>query len=291
MASCSRTRRTCPRGSAAWCSPAWRTTPRPWRRWSAWASPAPRAWPRRSAAGTTAASPPPAPSAGRELFTRLAPRLLDRPGRDRRAGRRLQPLLDLLRRAVGGRADPVAVPGPARAVRPGRAGAWPSPRVWPRPWPAIRPPWTACWTPASSRRWTEDSGVLDQLVAEAVGESDFEEAMDAVRRIHRDQTFRIGVQMMTGRADADSAGRAFADLADVCSPRPVRGRVEGSDPSGRRLPGTHRGGGAGQGRLARDDRRLRPRPDDALSRPTTPPACRKGRAGAPTPSTAASPSG
>jgi len=60
-----------------------------------------------------------------------------------------------------------------------------------------------------------DTGVLDELVAEAVGESDFEEAMNAVRRIHRDQIFRIGIQTLTGRADADSAGHAYADLADV----------------------------------------------------------------------------
>lgn len=60
-----------------------------------------------------------------------------------------------------------------------------------------------------------DSGILDQLVAEAVGESDFEEAMNAVRRIHRDQVFRIGIQTLTGRADAESAGHAYADLADA----------------------------------------------------------------------------
>ncbi|MFN4296111.1 MAG: bifunctional [glutamine synthetase] adenylyltransferase/[glutamine synthetase]-adenylyl-L-tyrosine phosphorylase [Brevundimonas sp.] len=60
-----------------------------------------------------------------------------------------------------------------------------------------------------------DTGVLDELMAEAVGESDFEEAMNAVRRIHRDQIFRIGIQTLTGRADADSAGHAYADLADV----------------------------------------------------------------------------
>ena len=44
----------------------------------------------------------------------------------------------------------------------------------------------------------------------------FEAAMDAVRRVHREQAFRIGVQVMSGVASADQAGRAFADLADVC---------------------------------------------------------------------------
>src|SRR5690606_36463787 len=43
----------------------------------------------------------------------------------------------------------------------------------------------------------QDTGVLDQLVAEAVGQSDFEAAMNALRRIHRDQVFRIGIQTLT----------------------------------------------------------------------------------------------
>jgi glutamate-ammonia-ligase adenylyltransferase len=44
----------------------------------------------------------------------------------------------------------------------------------------------------------------------------FEAAMDAVRRAHREQAFRVGVQVMSGAASAEVAGRAFADLADVC---------------------------------------------------------------------------
>ena len=44
----------------------------------------------------------------------------------------------------------------------------------------------------------------------------FEAAMDAVRRTHRDQAFRVGVQVMSGSASADATGRAFADLADIC---------------------------------------------------------------------------
>jgi [glutamine synthetase] adenylyltransferase / [glutamine synthetase]-adenylyl-L-tyrosine phosphorylase len=45
---------------------------------------------------------------------------------------------------------------------------------------------------------------------------DFEGAMDAVRRAHRDVSFRIGVQVMSGLASAAEAGPAFADLADGC---------------------------------------------------------------------------
>jgi len=40
--------------------------------------------------------------------------------------------------------------------------------------------------------------------------------MDVVRRVHREQAFRVGVQVMSGTATAEIAGRAFADLADVC---------------------------------------------------------------------------
>jgi len=59
----------------------------------------------------------------------------------------------------------------------------------------------------------EDQALFGDAVA-AAGE-DFEAAMDAVRRAHREQSFRIGVQVMSGAASADAAGRAFADLADA----------------------------------------------------------------------------
>ncbi len=44
----------------------------------------------------------------------------------------------------------------------------------------------------------------------------FETAMGAARRGHREQAFRIGVQLISGAADAEQAGRAFAALADAC---------------------------------------------------------------------------
>ncbi len=44
----------------------------------------------------------------------------------------------------------------------------------------------------------------------------FEAAMGAARRAHREQAFRIGVQVMSGGMDAEEAGRAFAALADAC---------------------------------------------------------------------------
>ena len=45
--------------------------------------------------------------------------------------------------------------------------------------------------------------------------ADFEGAMNAARRFFRDQTFRIGVRVISGTAGARDAGAAFADLADL----------------------------------------------------------------------------
>ena len=59
----------------------------------------------------------------------------------------------------------------------------------------------------------DDRAAVEHAVARADG---FEAAMDAVRRAQREQAFRVGVQVMSGSASAEAAGRAFADLADVC---------------------------------------------------------------------------
>jgi glutamate-ammonia-ligase adenylyltransferase len=62
-----------------------------------------------------------------------------------------------------------------------------------------------------------DMAALEQAAADALrGEGGFEAAMDAVRRAHREQAFRIGVQIMSGSASARDVGVAFADLADSC---------------------------------------------------------------------------
>ncbi|MBU1324777.1 MAG: bifunctional [glutamine synthetase] adenylyltransferase/[glutamine synthetase]-adenylyl-L-tyrosine phosphorylase [Alphaproteobacteria bacterium] len=60
----------------------------------------------------------------------------------------------------------------------------------------------------------QDSGVVGQMLAEAAA-ADFEEAMNVVRRMHREQAFRIGLQVLTGRAGADAAGRGYTALADA----------------------------------------------------------------------------
>ncbi len=59
----------------------------------------------------------------------------------------------------------------------------------------------------------EDFEAVGTVAAEA---DDFESAMDAVRRVHREQSFRVGVQVMSGTSTAEIAGSAFAGLADAC---------------------------------------------------------------------------
>ena len=83
----------------------------------------------------------------------------------------------------------------------------------------------------------EDRAAVRAAVARAEG---FEGAMDAVRRVHREQAFRVGVQVMSGAASAEIAGKAFADLADVC--------IEALAPAA--LAETERLGGAIEGEVA-----------------------------------------
>jgi len=52
------------------------------------------------------------------------------------------------------------------------------------------------------------------LADRIAGAAGFETAMDVARRAHREDTFRIGVQILGGVAAAAAAGPAFADLAD-----------------------------------------------------------------------------
>jgi len=61
----------------------------------------------------------------------------------------------------------------------------------------------------------EDRALMDRAVA-AAAPAGFEAVMDAVRVVHREQAFRVGVQVLSGAASAEAAGKAFADLADVC---------------------------------------------------------------------------
>jgi glutamate-ammonia-ligase adenylyltransferase len=62
-----------------------------------------------------------------------------------------------------------------------------------------------------------DPAEAAEAMAQAVAAADgFEAAMDAARRAHREQAFRIGVQVMSGATGAAEAGRAFAAIADAC---------------------------------------------------------------------------
>lgn len=61
-----------------------------------------------------------------------------------------------------------------------------------------------------------DTGLADQVVREAHEAGDFEGAMNAVRRLHREQVFRIGMHIITGRTTAEQAGLSNTSLADAC---------------------------------------------------------------------------
>lgn len=60
-----------------------------------------------------------------------------------------------------------------------------------------------------------NTGLFAQMADEAREAGDFEGAMNAVRRLHREQAFRIGMQTLTGRVGPGVAGRAFTNLADA----------------------------------------------------------------------------
>ncbi|TAJ43039.1 MAG: glutamine-synthetase adenylyltransferase, partial [Brevundimonas sp.] len=62
---------------------------------------------------------------------------------------------------------------------------------------------------------SDETGLTEQILREAGETEDFEGAMNAVRRLHREQMFRIGIHAMTGRAGPEAAGRAYAALADA----------------------------------------------------------------------------
>ena len=60
-----------------------------------------------------------------------------------------------------------------------------------------------------------NTGLFDQMEEEAQSAGDFEGAMNAVRRLHREQAFRIGMQTLTGRVGPEAAGKGFTNLADA----------------------------------------------------------------------------
>lgn len=59
-------------------------------------------------------------------------------------------------------------------------------------------------------------GSLAQVVADATRAAPgFDDAMNAARRVHREESLRIAMQVLKGIATAQEAGRAYAELADT----------------------------------------------------------------------------
>jgi glutamate-ammonia-ligase adenylyltransferase len=81
---------------------------------------------------------------------------------------------------------------------------------------------------------TEDRAIVETAAARADG---LEGVMDAVRRVRREQAFRIGVQVMSGTASAETAGKAFADLADLCIAVLAKASLDDVERQGGDFPG------------------------------------------------------
>jgi len=62
---------------------------------------------------------------------------------------------------------------------------------------------------------TTGAGLAGVLAAELDRAADFEGVLDAARRFARDQTFRLGVQIIVGRTSPESGGDAFAAIAET----------------------------------------------------------------------------
>jgi glutamate-ammonia-ligase adenylyltransferase len=75
------------------------------------------------------------------------------------------------------------------------------------------------------------------LAARIAAAASFEQAMDLARRGHREHAFRIAVQVLEGAASATAAGIAFADLADTM----IAGLSQASLAEATRVFGTMRG--------------------------------------------------
>jgi glutamate-ammonia-ligase adenylyltransferase len=152
---------------------------------------------------------------GRELFTRLAPRLLEAcrlTGAPHAAFTRFAAFFGALQAGVQIQSLFLAQPAlfelivEVMAISPRLAATL-----------ARRPAaLDALLDHAFFRPLDEESGVLEALVDEAARAESFEASMDAVRRIQREQVFRIGVQAISGAAGPSEVGRAFAALAEGC---------------------------------------------------------------------------
>ena len=151
---------------------------------------------------------------GRELLTRLAPRLLDAAnatGAPNAAFRRFRDFFERLGSGVQVQSLFLAQPRLFELIVQVMAFAPQLARTLarrPAALDALLDP--SFFAPIEARAGGD---ALDLALAEA---PDFEAAMNAARRIHREQAYRVGVQVIGGTATAADAGAAFADLADLC---------------------------------------------------------------------------
>jgi len=153
-------------------------------------------------------------SRGRELFTRLAPRLLTAladTGAADAAFRRFAVFFSGLNSGVQVQALFLAQPQLFELVVGVMAFAPRLARTLGR-YPAAL---DSMLDARFGRPIDEDSGLVDQLQAEAAAAADFESALNAARRVHREQMFRIGIHTLTGRAGPEAAGRAYTAVADA----------------------------------------------------------------------------
>lgn len=72
--------------------------------------------------------------------------------------------------------------------------------------------------PAFSRALDSDDPEFRRVALQRIVRTSdqFEPAINAARRFHREEALRIAVQTLQGRASASAAGKAYADLADAC---------------------------------------------------------------------------
>ncbi|HTX51303.1 MAG TPA: bifunctional [glutamine synthetase] adenylyltransferase/[glutamine synthetase]-adenylyl-L-tyrosine phosphorylase [Caulobacteraceae bacterium] len=148
---------------------------------------------------------------GRELFTRLAPRLLDAAaatGAPDAAFARFGDFFSAL--AMGAQVQALFLAQPkllelivrVMAIAPAFARM------------LARQP--AALDALLDRSFFSPLEPLEPVSATPSGAHGFEAAMDAARRLRRERAFQIGLQVLAGTAGAADAGAAFAELADAC---------------------------------------------------------------------------
>jgi len=152
---------------------------------------------------------------GREVFTRFAPRLLEAcaaTGAPDAAFRRFARFFEGLRAGVQVQSLFLAQPSLFKLIVDTLAY---SPRLadaLARRAAAL----DAIMDPAFFQSIEADSGVVGEIEAEGKNAPDFETAMNAIRRLYREQDFRISLQILSGAADPARAGEAYSDLAQAC---------------------------------------------------------------------------